>query len=218
MSLTSQDKLMVALTQQENPLQMTEAEYLEFERSSTVKHEFRNGEVCAMTGASWEHNMIFGATFASLFTQLRDTSCTVNPSDQRIKVMATGLMTYPDISVVCGEPRFAGGEFDTLINPIAIIEILSKTTEAYDRGEKFQHYREIETLQDYLLISQDKARIEGYSRQTDGKWMLTDAVGLDTTFEIASIDCKLALADVYAKISFPANDPERGANSETETS
>jgi Uma2 family endonuclease len=197
---------MAAMPQRPNSLYMTEADYLEFERKSKVRHELIDGQVIAMAGASWEHNQVFGTIFASLFAQLRGKPCRVNPSDQRLKVMTTGLNTYPDISVVCGEPIFAGDEFDTIINPILIIEILSPSTEAYDRGEKFQHYREIETLKDYLLISQDKARIERYSKQKDGAWLLIDAIGLDTSIVIPSIACTLALADVYENIEFGSDE------------
>lgn len=193
-------------TREHYPIKMSETEYLEFERASDIKHEYINGEVYAMAGASWEHNQIFGATYASLFSQLRGKSCTVNPSDQRLKVMNTGVMTYPDISVICGEPIFAGEEFDTITNPILIIEILSPSTEAFDRGEKFQHYRQIEILQEYLLISTDQARIEKYSKQASGQWMLTDDIGLETVLALPSIDCALALADIYENISLPSKD------------
>jgi Uma2 family endonuclease len=193
---------MALSAQQQEPEYMSETEYLAYERESDNRHEYLNGKVFAMAGASWEHNQIFGTTFASLFAQLRGNPCRVNPSDQRLKVMATGLLTYPDLSVICGEPIFAGGEFDTISNPLVIIEILSPSTEAYDRGEKFQHYREIETLQDYLLISQDKARIERYSKQESGAWLLIDAIGLDTSIELPSISCVLALADVYENVEF----------------
>lgn len=197
---------MVAVTREGHPLRMTEAEYLDFERTSEIRHEFLNDEVFAMSGASWEHNRISMSTSSSLYAQLRGKSCLVNPSDQRVKVTATGLFTYPDISVICGDPIFAGNVFDTIVNPIVIIEILSKSTEAYDRGDKFQHYREIETLKDYILISQDKPRIEGYTKQKNGKWVLSDAIGLEAIFGIPSIACKLPLADVYEHVTFPKKD------------
>lgn len=204
---------MVAASQQSSPLRMTEAEYLEFERSSEIKHEFINGEVFAMAGATWEHNRIFSAIFVSLSAQLRDKQCRVNPSDQRIKVTAKGIYyTYADISVVCGEPKFASNEFDSLVNPIVIIEILSKSSEAYDRGDKFQLYRQIESLQEYVLVSQTKPSIEGYTRQENGKWELDDVAGLDATFDIASIGCTLALAEVYEDV-FPRTESKQGNSS-----
>ncbi|MDQ7034782.1 MAG: Uma2 family endonuclease [Anaerolineae bacterium] len=179
-----------------------------FERNSDIKHEYIYGDVIAMAGASWEHNMICSSIIASLLPQLRGESCKVSPSDLRLKVTKTKLYTYPDITVICGEPKFAGNEFDTLVNPIVLIEVLSKSTEAYDRGEKFQHYRSIETLQNYLLISQDKPHIEGYTRQENGTWNLSEAIGLDAHFDIRSISCTLALADVYENVSFPQTHTE----------
>lgn len=196
---------MVALPNENN--RMTETEYLAFEHASDTKHEYINGQVVAMTGASWEHNMICSLTITALVNQLRGKPCQVSPSDLRIKVTETGLYTYPDISVICGEPVFVGNEFETIVNPMVIIEILSKTTEAYDRGEKFQHYREIETLQDYLLIAQMKPRIEGYAKQKDGQWILKDAIGLEAEFAITSINCTLKLAEVYERVSFASDKP-----------
>jgi Uma2 family endonuclease len=196
---------MVALSQEQHPIRMTEAEYLEFERASETKHEFYNGEVFAMAGATVEHNLIFMATSNLLYNQLRGKPCRAFPSDQRIRV-ATGLYTYPDLSVVCGETKLAPNAFDTIVNPIVLIEILSKSSEAYDRGDKFQHYREIDTLQTYILISQTKPRIEGYTKGADGKWTLTDAVGLEAMLEIPSINCTLALADVYENVIFTKPD------------
>ena len=203
---------MVAST--DRPLRMTEAEYLEFEFNSELKHQYINGEVLVMASSIWQHNQISGATMANLYNQLRGQDYTVIPSQQRIKVMATGLITYPDVGVVQGKPAIVD-KYDTIANPLVIIEILSASTEAYDRGVKFQHYRQIETLQDYLLIAQDKPHIEGFTRQDDGKWTLTEAVGLDSTFVIASIGCTLALADVYQNVTFPdtntTNDNRTGA-------
>src|SRR5215204_792812 len=196
---------MVTLSQEQNPIRMTEAAYLEFERASETKHEFYNGEVFAMAGATYEHNMIFMSTSNILYNQLRGKPYRAIPSDQRIRIK-TGLYTYPDLSVVCGEPQFAPNAFDTIVNPIVLIEILSKSSEAYDRGEKFQNYREIKTLQHYILISQTKPRIEGYTKGEDGKWTLTDAVGLEAILDIPSINCTLALADVYENVTFTKTD------------
>jgi Uma2 family endonuclease len=189
--------------QPQKPIHMSESEYLAFDRSSELRHEYIAGYVYAMTGASWEHNMICSSIIATLYNQLRGKPCQVSPGDLRLKVLATGLLTYPDISVVCGEPIFVDQEFDTLTNPDVIIEILSPSTEAYDRGDKFQNYRQIESLQNYLLISQNKARIEGYTRLQSGIWTFTDAIGLDASFEISAIGCVLPLAEVYERVSFP---------------
>jgi Uma2 family endonuclease len=181
---------------------MTEAEYLEFERASELKHEFIDGEVLAMTGASRAHNLICTTTSFLLYSQLRGRSCEIYSADMRVKVETTGLYTYPDISVVCGDPQFADDEFDTLLNPTVLIEVLSPSTERYDRGRKFQHYRELPSLREYALIAQDSPRIERYLRQQDGTWQFSDAKGLEASLELTSIDCALALAEVYEQVNF----------------
>ncbi len=181
---------------------MTEAEYLEFERASKTKHEFLNGQICAMSGASRAHNRIYMSTTLNLGAQLRGGPCEMFPSDMRLKIGLIGLYTYPDISVVCGEAQFTESGFDSLLNPILIIEILSPSTEAYDRGEKFHHYQQLDSLREYVLIAQDHPRIERYLRQDDGTWILTNATGLGASLQLASVDATLALADVYEKMSF----------------
>jgi Uma2 family endonuclease len=142
---------------------ITEQEYIEFERASTSKHEYFDGQIYAMTGASRIHNLIAGNTLATLHGQLRRKPCQVLPSDMRVKVMRTGLNTYPDLVVICGEPEFTDDVFDTLVNPLVLIEVLSPSTERYDRGMKFQNYRTIESLQDYILIAQDHYHVEHYT-------------------------------------------------------
>jgi Uma2 family endonuclease len=184
------------------PVTMTEAEYLEFERASELKHEYIDGEVLAITGASESHNLICASVLFQLYGQLRGRLCKVYPGDMRVRVGTAGLYTYPDISVVCEEPQFADAEFDTLLNPILLIEVLSPSTEGYDRGVKFQHYRELASLQEYLLISQDSPLIERYLRQENGIWQLTDAKGLDASLELSSIGCTLALGEVYEQVNF----------------
>jgi Uma2 family endonuclease len=184
---------------------MSEAQYLAFERASEFKHEFIRGDVVAMTGASEAHNLISVNLIASLKTQLRGRPCKIYPGDMRLKVEATGLYTYPDISVVCGDARFVDGECDTLTNPTVLIEVLSPSTEGYDRGKKFQEYRQLASLQEYLLVSQDSPRIERFLLQETGLWELTDAVGLAATLELPAIDCTLALTDVYEQVTFAEN-------------
>jgi len=122
--------------------------------------------------------------------------------DMRVKVDPSGLYTYPDIVVVCDKPEFEDKYVDTLLNPQVIIEVLSETTESYDRGKKFEHYRRLESLTDYLLVSQDEAHIEHFTKNADGHWVLCEATGLDTAIELPTIDCRLALKDVYAKVEF----------------
>ena len=188
----------------QTPQPMTEADYLDFERVSESKHAYFAGEVFAMSGASEAHNLICTSTSFLLYGQLRGRSCKVYPGDMRVKVEVTGLYTYPDISVVCGEAQFSDDHLDTLVNPTVIIEVLSPSTEGYDRGKKFQHYREITSLNEYVLISQDSPRIERYGRQPDGTWVFDDAHGLDASLALASIDCKLVLAEVYEQVTFAA--------------
>ncbi|MBZ0303712.1 MAG: Uma2 family endonuclease [Anaerolineae bacterium] len=187
---------------------MTEAEYLAFERRSEIKHQYLHGEVYAMTGASRAHNLICTYALASLATQMRHRKGEIYPGQMRVKIPATGLYTYPDISVVCGEPKFADGEFDTLLNPALIIEVLSPSTESFDRGRKFQHYRQLASLQEYVLISQDSPRVERFLRQENADWVFTDAVGLESSLELPSIGCTLTLAGVYEKVTFEAGEQD----------
>ncbi len=145
-------------------------------------------------------------TSVALVNQLRGQPCTVQANDMRVRIQPGGLYTYPDISVVCGESKLADEHFDTLLNPVLIIEVLSKSTEAYDRGTKFQHYRQLESLQEYLLIAQDQARIERFERSAEGQWLLSEAVGLDSSLELHSIPATLSLAEVYEKVRFDEAD------------
>ena len=179
---------------------ISEPEYLAFERASTQKHEYYRGQVYAMTGAKEAHNLIAGNTLATLHAQLRRTPSRVYPSDMRIKVLRTGLNTYPDVVVVCGQPQFTDGVRDTLSNPTVIVEVLSASTERYDRGLKFENYRTIDTLHDYVLIAQDHYHIEQYTRQPNGKWQLTEANVLEDAIRLDSISCTLLMADVYEKV------------------
>jgi len=181
---------------------VTAADYLAAERAGKTKHEYVAGQVYAMAGASERHNLVAGNTFASLHAQLRRRSCNVYPSDMRVKTRAMGLYTYPDLSVVCGTPQFEDERRDTLLNPTVIVEVLSPTTENYDRGRKFQHYRTMPSLVEYVLIAQDALHVEHYARQADGRWLLAEADGPDGVIQLAAIGCELALADVYEKVEF----------------
>jgi Uma2 family endonuclease len=180
----------------------TEAEYLAFERSSEEKHEFLNGEIFAMAGAKENHNLIVANIIASLHSQVRNRPCRVYASDMRVKSTHTGSYTYPDIVVVCDTPQFEDDERDTLLNPTVIIEVLSASTEAYDRGKKFQHYRTLESLRECMLIAQDIVWIEYYVYR-GGYWMLTDVDNLDAAITLSSVDCTLVLSDVYEKLTTP---------------
>lgn len=178
---------------------LTEAEYLAQERLASFKSEYLDGETFAMAGASLPHNRISVNTLALLRPQLEGRGCDVFTSDLRIRVSQTGLYTYPDLVVVCGEPELLDEQNDTLLNPKLIIEILSRSTEAYDRGQKFGHYRTIASLTDYVLISQERPLIEHFSRSR-GIWELRTAEGLEATLELPSIGCRLALAEVYRRV------------------
>ena len=160
----------------------------------------------ATAGASREHNLIAMNLGTALNTQLRDTDCEVHPAHMRVKVSPTGLYTYPDVTVVCHQPRFEDEQFDTLLNPLVIVEVLSKSTEAYDRGAKFEQYRRIGSLREYLLVAQDWIHIEHFARQDDGNWLLREYSELATKVELASISCEVLLEDVYRKLSFDDKD------------
>lgn len=179
---------------------ISETEYLASERVSPLKHEYYHGHIYAMTGGKEPHNLIAGNTLASLHSQLRRKTCRVYPSDMRVKVLRTGLNTYPDVVVVCGQPQFTDAIHDTITNPTIIIEVLSPSTERYDRGMKFQNYRTIETLNDYILIAQERHHIEHYIRQQNDQWLLQEVTSLDGGIHIQSIDCTLQLEDVYEKV------------------
>lgn len=176
-------------------------EYLIMEREADFKSEYRNGKIVMMPGASRQHNLIAGNMFGQLYVQLLDRTCEVYINDMRVKVSDSGLYTYPDVVVVCDEPRFEDGYFDTLLNPTVIAEVLSPSTENYDRNEKFMSYQTLESLQEYILISQNDIHVEQYIRQ-DSKWILKEYLSLDDVFQIVSIECQLALRAIYAKVRF----------------
>lgn len=182
---------------------LTSQEYLVSERDSEQKHEFYRGEMFAMGGASFAHNQITTNIGTLVNTLLRNRDCAVTLNDLRVKITATGLYTYPDVVVTCESPKFEDEESDTLLNPQVIMEVLSKSTESYDRGKKFEHYRQIESLREYVLVAQDRPQIERFSRQEDRHWLLDEASGLDAALHLTTIDVTLKLADVYAKVQFP---------------
>lgn len=182
---------------------LTPLEYLEIERKAEYKSEYFRGEMFALAGASREHNLASGNLYRELSQQLRKTPCEVYPSDMRVEIGSTGLYTYPDVVVVCGKPQFADSAMDTLLNPVLLAEILSPSTEAYDRGRKFEHYRTIESLQEYLLVATDRMSVDLYARQPDGRWLLSTASLPEQTVELRSVECTLHLRDVYEKVELP---------------
>ena len=187
--------------------------YLAFERAALTKHELIDGRIYAMSGASRRHGLITVNTVAHLHGQLRGRECFLYSADMRVQVVATGTYTYPDVLVVCGEEAFVPDQHnDMLLNPTVIIEVLSPSTEAYDRGLKFERYRALDSLQHYILIAQDRAHIDAYSRHAPIDiahsigWLLTEANGLDALLPLPAIGCQLGLAEVYARIGFDEAD------------
>ncbi len=182
---------------------MSPAEYLAFERTQTdARHEYVNGVIVAMSGASLVHNMIVSNLVISLGTQMRGRSCNVFASDMRVKIPATGLYTYPDVIALCGAAELEDDAADTLLTPSVIVEVLLPSTEAYDRGAKFAHYQSIESLQAYVLVAQDRPRIEIYLKRENGDWLYSVADVPDATVRLDAIDCELLLSDVYDGVTF----------------
>jgi Uma2 family endonuclease len=177
-------------------------EYLRLERQSEHKSEYVNGEIFAMTGASLKHNLVAGNIFGELRQQLKGRQCHAYVGDMRVKVTATGLYTYPDVVVVCGDPKFEDKYVDTLLNPTLLVEVLSQSTERYDRIAKSSYYRTLGSLAEHLLVAQDEVRLEQYVKQTDGQWLLFECSSRDNVVELPSISCSLALSDVYDKVKF----------------
>ena len=176
------------------------AEYLRLERQAEYKSEYLNGEIFAMSGASRKHNLLTVNISASLNQQLRGKACEVYASEMRVKVRATGLYTYPDVVVVFGEPQLEDEYLDTLLNPTVLVEVLSKSTERYDRIAKTSYYRTLDSLKEHLLVSQDEIRVEHYVKQADGTWLLIEHRSLDSDVELQSIGCSLGLRDIYDKV------------------
>ncbi len=185
----------------EQPL-MTPTEYLEFERASEIRHEYFRGEVFAMSGASRNHNRLTVNLAGEFHAALKQSPCEIFASDMRVKVSATGLYTYPDIVGTCEQPQFEDKHLDTLLNPQLVIEVLSDSTETYDRGRKFRQYRSLESLKDYVLVSQQQPSVELYSRRDDGTWVLRPVIDLQESVTLPSIGVTLQLADIYARVEF----------------
>jgi Uma2 family endonuclease len=183
---------------------LTFAEYLVLERGSETKHEFLDGRTWAMAGGTIEHAQLAANVIGELHAQLRGRGCRVFTSDLRVRVAATGLATYPDVTVVCGAIEPDADDEHTVRNPVVLVEVLSDSTEAYDRSEKFAHYRRIPSLRAYVLVSQTEARIEVYGRNDDGSWTLHEARPPGAAV-IAAVDCRLDVATVYEEVSLAAS-------------
>ena len=184
-------------------VKMTPEEYLAFERASDEKHEYVDGEIFAMSGGTYEHSLLATGIARELGNALGDRPCDVHGSDMKIRIVATNRFFYSDVSVVCGSPVFADDARDSVLNPKVIVEVLSDSTERYDRGEKFAHYRRIDALQDYVLVSQTEPLIEHFSRQADGSWRYR-ALGPGEQLVLASIECTIAVNRIYLKV-FPSS-------------
>jgi Uma2 family endonuclease len=180
----------------------TVEEYLAFERSSELKHEYISGEIVAMAGATRAHNLVTGNIAQRLRNQLGGKPCETYSSEMRVRTTPTEY-TYPDVVVVCDEPQFEDAELDTLLNPTVVVEVLSKSSEARDRGEKFLDYRGIESVKDIILITQHKMRVEHYVRQPNNDWILHDISDPDGMTIMTSIGCTLTLAEIYERVTFP---------------
>ncbi|HXA19193.1 MAG TPA: Uma2 family endonuclease [Thermoanaerobaculia bacterium] len=180
---------------------VTPGEYLELERKSETRNEYIAGRMFARSVSNHRHNLIVGNLLGLLSSQMRGRACEAFAVAMRVKVSATGMYAYPDIVAVCGEPRLEDEHFDTLLNPQVIVEVLSELTEAYDRGEKFAHYHRLDTLREYVLVAQDKVRVEHYVREGE-QWILSEISDPEGTLHLASVDCHVGLAAIYEKVEF----------------
>lgn len=174
-------------------------EYLRIERAAEFKSEYIDGFLVAMPGERRPHVLITVNLVRELSTQLLDRPCEVYVQDMRVRITESNMYAYPDVTVVCGQPEFEDDEFDVLLNPTVIIEVLSESTEGYDRGLKFERYRRRPSLREYVLVSQERIVVERFSRQGE-HWLLTDAISLDDVIELSSIGCTLPLRDIYKKV------------------
>ncbi|HYW48908.1 MAG TPA: Uma2 family endonuclease [Bryobacteraceae bacterium] len=186
---------------------LTPEQYFEIESKSEFKSEYCLGEMFAMAGAGPAHNRLARNVMFQLYEQLRSSPCEVLTSESRVSVSTEEFYTYADALVVCGGTELLDSKFDTVLNPTLIIEVLSPSTEAYDRGRKFEHYKSIESFQQYLLIASDRVHVDLFTRKPDGDWNLKSADRLEDSLELQSIGCRLALADLYNKVEL--SEPQR---------
>ncbi len=191
---------------------LTAEQYLAQERRAEFRSEFYRGEMFAMAGASRAHNVISGNIFAKFHNQFNDRDCEVYQGDMRVKVRATGLYVYPDVVVACENPKFEDKELDTLLNPRVLCEVLSNSTERYDRGTKWRHYQSLPSLRDYLLVSSSAAFVERFTRTNEDHWIYAAYEGEHCTIDIESISCQLDLKEIYAKVVFEPESEEEQAS------
>jgi Uma2 family endonuclease len=181
---------------------VTPKEYLERERQAETRSEYRNGESVARAGASFRHALIVSNLVLHIRLRLGKRPCHVIPSDLQLAVQAANLITYPDVMVICDDPAFAYDRDDVVLNPVVIVEVLSKSTQKYDRGEKFAAYRSIPSLRDYVMVAQDRIYTERWSRQPDDQWTRTEFTDAEATIALESITIELRVADLYEKVKF----------------
>jgi Uma2 family endonuclease len=186
----------------------TEEEYLDLEEKATTRSEYYRGKIYALAGGSLNHNRIVGNMVIALGNHLRGSSCEILTSDMRVRVEAHQLYTYPDAAVVCGKARFAPRRSDTITNPTLIIEVLSPSTQDYDRGQKFEFYRSLPSLRDYLLIHQDSAHVEYFHKEAENRWVLTELKGVDASLTLRSIELTLPLAQIYERVEWTQSPDE----------
>lgn len=182
---------------QSSPI-LTEEEYLSFERSSSIRHEYLSGQIYAMAGATREHNLITGNTAGELRAQLKGKPCETYSNDMRVRITRSGQYTYPDVIVACGTPQFLDDQADTLLNPLVIIEVLSSSTEAYDRGEKFREYRSIASFSEYVLIAQVKKSADHFTK-INNIWTIQE---VEQEVKFVTIPCTLTFSEIYDRVEF----------------
>lgn len=184
---------------------VTPEDYLRLEREAVEKHEYFEGEIRAMAGARYAHNLICMNLGGEIRNQLRGKSCSVVGSDQRLQILSGSAYVYPDLTVVCGKPEFnEEKKFDTLLNPTLLVEVLSPSTANNDRGEKFMYYRQIPSLRQYLVLDSLSVHAELFSLDELGRWILTETRDLSAVLDLSSIACQVPLAEVYAGVELPA--------------
>lgn len=192
------------------PVRFSIEEYLKLERDASEKHEYFDGEIDARAGGTEQHSLIITNLIVALHPRLRGKSCRLYESNLRVRIPRTPAYAYPDLSVVCGPTQFdeEDGNRTTIVNPRVLIEVLSPSTELYDRGRKFQRCLQLESLEEYVLVSQEAPAIETFFRRGDGTWVFTPANGLAATSPLRSLDVELPLAEVYAGVGFPPVAPD----------
>jgi Uma2 family endonuclease len=184
---------------------LSEREYLAIERAAEFRSEFIGGRMIEKPRSNIDHIRISVSLFAQIHAQLKDRTCEAHAHQMRVRIAATGSYVYPDILALCGEPQLLDETLDTLTNSQLVVEVLSPLTESYDRNEKFSGYRRLDSLVEYVLIAQDRVKVERYARQPDDEWSLTTWVTLDSTHILESIGCQVRLSDIYARVSLPTS-------------